>query len=145
LFFALDDLEYCLRIRRAGYRLLVDGEMMRECRQRYDRLGSNASRAPRADLPQHALWRQYYSTRNYIFAMRAFDRHDLARKETCRALGRAALSWVRGLEFGAACTMLQSRGIIDGYLGRMGRTVAPVAKYSSTEAPAVGHIAAPSV
>ncbi len=131
LFFGFEELEYCLRIRRAGYRLLVDGGMMKECRVRWGRLDWNPSRSKRGDLAPHALWRRYYSTRNYIFAMRTFERPDLARNEVLKAMGRAFLSWRRGPKFGSAFTALQLRGVVDGYRGHMGRTVVPTPKYQA--------------
>ena len=132
LFFGLEDLEYCLRIGNAGYRLLVSGEMMMELRARAGHL----NRSPRRSfVPHHSpasLWRQYYSTRSYIFAMNTtFRRPDLARRESLKAAARAFRSWSRGLKYGSACTALQLRAVVDGYLGHMGRTVSPMPKYSS--------------
>ena len=103
--------------------------MMKECRVRWGRLDWNPSRSQRGDLAPHALWRRYYSTRNYIFAMRTFERPDLARNEVLKAMGRAFLSWRRGPKFGSAFTALQLRGVVDGYRGHMGRTVVPTPKY----------------
>jgi glycosyltransferase involved in cell wall biosynthesis len=131
LFFGFEEFEYCLRIRGAGYRLLVDGDMMKELRTRCGRLGRRAR--PRQIVPQHSydtIWRRYYSTRNYIFAMKmTFGRPDLARREVFKAMARACMSWGHGPRYGTAFTTLQLRGIIDGYLGRTGRTVLPIPKY----------------
>jgi GT2 family glycosyltransferase len=128
LFFGFEEPEYCLRIRRAGYRVLVDGDMMRECRVRWGRLDWTRSQTS-AEVSHHTIWRRYYSTRNYIYAMRNFERPDLARHEMLKSVGRAVLSWRRGLKFGCAFTLLQLRGVIDGYRGHMGRTVVPTPKY----------------
>jgi GT2 family glycosyltransferase len=133
-FFGLDDWEYCLRLRNAGYRLLVDGHLMRDYRARAGRLNFKRRRSL---LPRHSyqtIWRQYYSTRNYIFAMnQTFQHPNLARRETLRALGRAFFSWGRGPKYGLAFTNLQIRGVLDGYLGRMGRTVLPQPKYKGNK------------
>ena len=130
LFFGFEEFEYCLRIRRAGYRLLVDGDMMKECRARCGRLGWTR---PRHVLPHHSyetIWRRDYSTRNYIFAMKStFRRPDLARREVFKAIVRACMSWGHGPRYGSAFTRLQLRGIVDGYFGRTGRTVSPIPKY----------------
>jgi GT2 family glycosyltransferase len=135
LFFGFEELEYCLRMRRAGYRVLVDGAMMRECRERAGRLDWRPSRSKRPALSPHTIWRRYYSTRNYIFAMRTFERPDLARKESLKAVARAVLSWGRGPRFGSAFTILQLRGVVDGYRGCMGRTVVPAPKYPAPNGP----------
>lgn len=127
LFFGLEEIEYCLRLRRAGYRLAVDGDLMREYRRDSGRLGLPSS--PRRSLVPRsrvAPWRQYYSTRNYIHLMRCqFGRPNLARREAFRALWRAAASWMRGFAFGRDFAGLQLRAVIDGYRGKLGRTVTP--------------------
>jgi hypothetical protein len=68
-------------------------------------------------------------TRNYIYRMtRTFGRRDLARREAVKAVGRSAASWLNGPRYGARYTSLQFRGVVDGYRGRLGRTVEPQAK-----------------
>ena len=132
LFFGLEEIEYCLRIRRAGYHLLVDGGLMQAKRAMFDRLNMKQPRLTAAALQKNysSLWRRYYTTRNYIFTMNeTFQRPDLARRETLKSFARAFFSWARGPKYGAAFCNLQMRGVVDGYLGRMGRTVMPNAKY----------------
>jgi GT2 family glycosyltransferase len=131
LFFGFEEPEYCLRLRRAGYRLLVDGELMRVYRTRAGRMNLAQARVPH--LPdRHALWREYYSTRNYIYAMRAeFGRPDLALRQSVRTVGKMGLAFGRGMRYGAAYARQQARGIVDGWRGRLGRTVLPVAKRPS--------------
>lgn len=132
LFFGHYEPEYCLRIRRAGYRLLVNGPLMREHRERFGRTGLG-SRA-RLDLipryPLHQIWQRYYRTRNYIYFMRrTFGRPDLARREAVKALVRCSTACLRGPSYAYRFAQLQLRGIVDGYRDRLGRTIAPSAKY----------------
>lgn len=130
LFFGYPDLEYSLRIRRAGYRLLVDSELMRRHRSESGRLGITLRRSPRPRRPRAAIWRSYYTTRNYISMMRTtFDRPDLARREAARALGRTVASWSRGPGYGMEFTRLQLKALADGFAGRLGPQVPPRAKY----------------
>ena len=128
LFFGLEEIEYCLRMRRSGFQLMVDGTLAFECRD----LSGHLSRIPGRDLlrrhPEAALWRRYYATRNYVYLMsRTFGRRDLAARETAKALLRAATGWRYGIRYGAAMSRFQWRGIIDGWRGRLGLTVAPSA------------------
>ncbi len=128
-FFGFYDPLYCLRIGQAGYRLMVDGDLLREYRTHAGRLDLRRETVWRPRDPYHAVWRRYYVTRNYIYRMnRTFDRPDLARREARKALARAASSWMRGPRYGARFTTLQLRGVLDGYRGRLGRTVEPQPK-----------------
>lgn len=129
LFFGHEEQDFCLRLRRAGWRLWVDGAMMHERRRRAGRLGLTVRRSPLPRFPLDALWRQYYSTRNYIFMTReTFGRPDLARRETAKAAVRIAAAWLRGPVYGARFSALQARAVLDGWAGRMGRTVEPQPK-----------------
>jgi hypothetical protein len=102
---------------------------MREYREKKGHLNWRRPRTVRPRHPYRGVWRQYYSTRNYIFAMRrTFDRPRLARREAVKAVARTCSSWCRGPRYGFAFTRLQLRGVFDGYRGRMGRTVLPMAK-----------------
>lgn len=129
LFFGFYDPLYCLRIRTAGYRIVIPGEMALESRARAGRLDFERKPAFRPRDPEHAIWRRYYVTRNYIHEMRrTFDRPALARREAFKALARSTTAWFRGPRYGARFTTLELRGILDGYRDRLGRTVEPVAK-----------------
>lgn len=129
LFFGYPDLEYCLRIRKTGFKLLVDADLMHKHRADAGRLNLKRRQSLLPSRSYDSIWRNYYTTRSYIFMMtQTFNRPDLARRETLKAIGRMLMSWKRGLKYGAAFTGYQLRGVVDGYLGRLGRTVMPKAK-----------------
>lgn len=133
LFFGFEDPEYCLRVRRAGYRLWVDGELMRIYREAAGRIGLELRRAVAPFHSADRLWRRYYVTRNYIHVMRrTFNRPDLARREAARAVLRTMAAWRRGPGYALRFGRLQLRGLLDGYRGRLGCTVAPEAKVYTT-------------
>lgn len=75
LFFGYEEMEYCLRWRRSGIRLLVDGELMRRYGELAGRLGHVRRREAARRYPHSTLWRRYYATRNYVHLMlRTFGR-----------------------------------------------------------------------
>lgn len=130
LFFGLDDFVYCLRARRNSYRVVVNGEALHAARAKADRLGLTAERRTLvATDPFHALWRRYYVTRNYIHTMRTcFDEPRLARRMALKSVVQSVLSFGRGPRYGGRYSAMQLRGVVDGYRGRMGRTIPPVTK-----------------
>lgn len=131
LFFGFWDPLYCLSIRQAGFRLLVDGELMHECRRLARRLDLVTTRTWRPSDPPSGLWRRYYVTRNYIHRMRThFARPDLARRAAARGVARSATAFGRGPAYGMTYARYTGRGIIDGYRGRLGRNVEPQPKTS---------------
>jgi glycosyltransferase involved in cell wall biosynthesis len=126
LFFGFEELEYCLRMRLEGYRLLVDGELMLESRARFGRLGLTERQAWVGLGTNSTAWsrRQYYSTRNYIYMMNHIFRHpELSRKQAFKAIAKACLSYAKLTKHGIEYSNLQLRAIWDGYSGRMGRTI----------------------
>ena len=126
LFFGYPDVEYCLRIRRAGFSLLVDGDLMKTHRQKTNRLNFHRRKSLVPPRQYRSIWRNYYTTRNYINMMkRTFNRPDLAIRESMKVILRVPLSWARGPKYGVAFSRLQLRAVWDGYLGRMGRTIMP--------------------
>jgi len=129
LFFGFEDPEYCLRIRRAGFRLVVDGGLMHSYREAAGRLAIKTTRRWLPSAKRSTLWRRYYVTRNYIHAMRkTFQRPDLARREATKALGRSLLAWSRGPRYGWSFARHQLLGVAHGYTEKLGRTIAPEPK-----------------
>jgi glycosyltransferase involved in cell wall biosynthesis len=128
-FFGHYDPFYCLEMADAGFRIMIDGDLMREYRQLADRMNLVVRRSV---VPRHgygAIWRRYYVTRNYIYAMRSvFRRPRLARRELGKAMTRCVTSWARGPRYAVRFNTLQVRAVVDGYRGRLGRTVDPRAE-----------------
>ncbi|MBI1299290.1 glycosyltransferase [bacterium] len=130
LFFGLYEPEYCLRIRRSGFRLIVDGEFMLQHRTVAGRENSTPKRSLIPPYNFNNMWQRYYRTRNYIHMMRrTFHRPDLARREALKAMARTVTAWGKGPRYGLEFGQLQLQGVVDGYQDRMGRTISPRPKY----------------
>lgn len=115
-FFGMTEVEYGRRIRQAG---LLQWETPVEA---YDYLRSSEDPA----LAQRRGWRRYYSVRNHV-RMHLEDRRHVAAASTALVRGLISPTY-RALARrpGARDDMLLSRrGVIDAYLGRLGRTVDP--------------------
>jgi rhamnopyranosyl-N-acetylglucosaminyl-diphospho-decaprenol beta-1,3/1,4-galactofuranosyltransferase len=110
-FSMMEDVEYPLRARRAGFEVLVTN---RDLMQR-EHLGS---------APGTALWRSYYQSRNHVRLALDFRSPSLLFGCAARQ-ARFLVAAVRAPDRRWQRLKLRSRGVWDGALGRMGRRVEP--------------------
>ncbi|MDP8930563.1 MAG: glycosyltransferase [Actinomycetota bacterium] len=73
-FFGFEDFDFWLRMRQAGFRLLLDVDAARTVNPRYVFRAQNAVTRPHRPAPADEIWRSYYSTRNH-FALRRLHGH----------------------------------------------------------------------
>jgi glycosyltransferase involved in cell wall biosynthesis len=123
LFFGHGELEYGLRLRKAGYTLYAHGELLRARRAAQDRLGLTVQ--PSKSLGP-VMWRRYYVLRNLIHMMRLHGRRDTAlRVSLVQGLGKPLANLPRHPRLALAHLRLNTRAVIDGWRGVVGRTVEP--------------------
>jgi glycosyltransferase involved in cell wall biosynthesis len=132
LFFGFEELEYGLRLRRAGWSLYADGERWRRRRLAAGRLGVEGGPSRRLAEP---TWRRYYGLRNLIHILLAARRRAAAIRVTLLAgLGKPLLNTPRHPGRSIRHLQLNWRACRDGWAGRLGRTVEP-----EVPAPAEAH------
>jgi rhamnopyranosyl-N-acetylglucosaminyl-diphospho-decaprenol beta-1,3/1,4-galactofuranosyltransferase len=120
LFFGFEELEYGLRLRAAGERLVVPGAMALSRREQRGRVGLG----PRVPSKGGMAWRRYYSARNLLLITRRYA----GRRAGARALARSALAGpVRSLVLLRRPDLARAslRGSLDALRGRTGRTIEP--------------------
>jgi len=123
LFFGFEELEFGLRMRRAGFALYADGDEWRTWRSTWGRLGIAVR--PAAALGEPG-WRRYYALRNLIAILRAAGSIRGALRVTLvLGLAKPLRNLVRRPRLAAAHLALGWRATRDGWMGRMGRTVEP--------------------
>jgi glycosyltransferase involved in cell wall biosynthesis len=123
LFFGCDDLEYGLRLRRAGYRLYAPGALWLQLRRKWGHTGMEVRPGVALGEP---TWRRYYSLRNTIHILRAFGATSAAIRVTAlqgllKPLANMATSPRRAWRH----LKLNLRACRDGWTGRLGRTLEP--------------------
>ena len=134
LFFGLEELEFGLRLGRAGYSLYAHGPSWYEGRVRGGRLGVRI--APTRSLSE-PTWRRYYSLRNLVWILRAIGRPRSALRVTAIAGVAKPLANLPVQPRAAYCHLrLNLAACRDGWMNRMGRTVEPAG--SASESRAVG-------
>ncbi len=124
LFINFEELDYGLRLEDKGYTLYAHGDLWRRERAHYGR--TNPQLAPSRQLGD-VSWRRYYSTRNLIFLMR-HRRPSVALRISLVNIAKPLYNLPRSPRLAWEHLRLNTRAVIDAYLGNMGRTLAPAPK-----------------
>jgi glycosyltransferase involved in cell wall biosynthesis len=121
LFFGFEELEYGLRLRAANWRVVIHGGLTREVRALHGRtgLGIDARSAHEPSPP----WRRYYSTRNLVLISRLHGTRVAPVVMSARAIAGGSLAVLRARRLSAGTASW--KGLLDGWIGRFGRTVEP--------------------
>lgn len=120
LFFGCEELEYGLRLRAAGWRLVVGGPIVQFVR----RLNQREQLGRRTAGHGLASWRRYYSARNLVVVTRRYGGRLPSLVAALHAgPGSGVRSIVRSGRFGEA--WMAVRGAFDGLRGRVGRVFEP--------------------
>jgi len=123
LFFGFEELEFGLRLGRAGWSLYGHGPRWHAGRRAGGRLGHTATPSRALDEP---TWRRYYSLRNLIYILRARGRSGAALRVTAvTGFAKPAMNLARTPGLAWRHLRVNARASRDGWTGRMGRTVEP--------------------
>jgi len=123
LFFGFDDLEYGLRMKAAGYSIYAHGDLWLEQRAWNRRLQLTVRPSTGLDEPS---WRRYYGLRNLIAILRAAGETPAAVRVTLvTGLAKPVVNLPRRPGLAARTLALNARACLDGWIGRMGRTLEP--------------------
>lgn len=122
LFFGLSEIEFGLRLTRAGYSFYANGDIWRRRREETGRLGLDLHPGWRLGPTG---WRRYYVLRNSIYMLRRFGHPTTALRVTLVNIGKPLVNLP--LDPRAAIQHLATnlRACRDGWTGRMGRRVEP--------------------
>jgi GT2 family glycosyltransferase len=119
IFFGFEELEFDLKLHKAGYTLLVDKENFYRHRKLYNRLNI---RQPLFIKKNHKqLIRDYYSTRNLLFIMHQ-NRFFLA--FVCvifRVLFKSLAGFIYGPFYGLRNLKYQASGVLHFFTGKYGQ------------------------
>jgi glycosyltransferase involved in cell wall biosynthesis len=130
LFFSFDDLDFGLRLRDHGYHAVIDGSIAHWARAYFGRLATDGG-VPRNAQPA-APWRRYYSLRNLVYLLRVRGcRRAALRVSTIDGLLKALVVALRQPRQAWPHVRFAVKAVADGWSGRLGRRVPPVARGST--------------
>jgi glycosyltransferase involved in cell wall biosynthesis len=120
LFFGFEELEFNLRVKEKGFKILVAGELIKDLREFWNR--ANHSRKLLGIQGSKSLWRQYYSVRNIIYILKYHKVNVFwIIKYTVKNLIKAFVSLRFGITHCLNYRRLTIMGIWDGYKRKLGK------------------------
>jgi rhamnopyranosyl-N-acetylglucosaminyl-diphospho-decaprenol beta-1,3/1,4-galactofuranosyltransferase len=126
LFFGFEEFEYGMRLADSGFLVYAHGDLWLRERTHHRRLN-------RRSRPDRRLgevnWRRYYSLRNLVYIMRRHGSRQAALRLSLIGLGKPVYNVPRSPRLAWKHLQLNARAVADAYLGHMGRTVEPPAKW----------------
>lgn len=123
LFFGGEELEYGLRLRKAGFSLYADASLWRQAQRADGKIGLDVR--PSLRLSEFN-WRRYYDLRNLLHMLRSFHRTGTAiRILLIRGLGKPLGNLLVNPAVAVTHLKMNLRASRDAWLGRMGRTIEP--------------------
>ncbi len=120
LFFHFEELDFGLRLRAGGWRLVLARDVTLRTRSATGRLGLG----PRARVARRSTaWRTYYAARNEVLVARRHGALTAPFVVTARLVAGGAVHALRSRTIEGVPPRVH--GLVDGWRGRTGRTVEP--------------------
>jgi len=118
LFFGFEELDFCLKIRKAGLKIMVSSELFIRAREKYNRISFTKSIYHKSDLIY--LKRQYYSLRNLLIILKREQLYPAYVFNLLKGLGKSLWGFRYGWEYGMKNFLYLVQGIRDSWLVRLG-------------------------
>jgi GT2 family glycosyltransferase len=122
LFFGFEELDFCLRVSNNGFRILFDGSKLLKQRVQEGKTASSYRWKGHSFGIKERLWRQYYSTRNLLFVLRANRFWSALILQILRTVTKSIYGFRYGWSYGIKQFRIQALAMIHFSFGRFGQT-----------------------
>ena len=119
LFFGFEELDFDLRMQEAGYVLLVDKELYKRHRLKFNRIGLKIKRGIMKD--EKRIWRDYYSIRNSLIILKKNKLFSAFFITILRSFLKVISGFRYGIAYGIANARVILYAIIHFLLGKRGK------------------------
>lgn len=119
MFFGFEELDFCLKVKRKGYAIVVDSGLFLEARTKYGRLSFER---PLYQKKTH-LVREYYSLRNLLFIADSVSLPNMKANVQFKWFLKAFYGFRYGLSYGLNNMKMISLAFWHYWRGRMGKTL----------------------
>jgi GT2 family glycosyltransferase len=127
LFFGFEELDFGLALKRAGFSIMISGELHFMHRELAGRLNLHKNLYFKRN--ENSIWREYYGVRNLLYIL-IYKELNLIGAIICffRNIIKSVGVFKFGFIYGIKMSSLILRGLLDGLLGRMGMRILPITK-----------------
>ncbi|HYC84124.1 MAG TPA: glycosyltransferase [Chryseosolibacter sp.] len=121
LFFGFEELDFCIRIREKGFRIIVDGERFYQYRAVAGNLNKKAKVLNLRNSRMYAL-REYYGKRNLIYIYKKHRMFAALLNLVLKTVVKSLAGFRYGFRFGALNMRMMLTSLMHGLVSRMGKT-----------------------
>jgi GT2 family glycosyltransferase len=118
-FFGFEELDFCLKVQQAGFKIMVSSELFTRAREKYNRLNYKRPMYIKKEIIM--LRRQYYSMRNLLVILRK-ERLYIAYVYTIsKGMIKSLVGFRYGWKYGSINFSMMFWGIVDSMNGTMNK------------------------
>lgn len=119
LFFGFEELDFDLRIKEAGYSILVDKVFYKKHRLYWSRTNLKIKKGTKKD--EKRIWRDYYSLRNNLIILRKHALHRAVLASLMRAIIKMVSGYRFGFSYGFKNFQVVLKAVIHFIIGKKGK------------------------
>lgn len=122
LFFGFEELDFCLKVKQAGFRVVIDGEAMFNGRKSRGLTDANYRWKGTSTLGDESkVWRHYYSTRNLLIILRKNGYFSAVLTVFLKSVAKSFYGFRFGLPYGTKNFRAQWAALLHFVFGVTGR------------------------
>jgi GT2 family glycosyltransferase len=122
LFFGFEEFDFCFRVRKAGFKIVVDGDLF----YRYREVSGNLNKKRKLlnlKTSNTYLAREYYSKRNLLYIFKKNNLFLPLLNLILRSLLKGLIGFRHGISFGFKNLRMVFRALFHGLTSTMGKTI----------------------
>lgn len=120
LFFGFEELDFCLKVKKAGFSIRASTDLFNRSREKYYRVDFVKPLYVKKDIKR--LIRQYYSTRNILVILFRHELYLAFSYNLCKSFIKSLVGFQYGLVYGQRNFALILKAVKDGLLNRLGES-----------------------
>lgn len=121
LFFGFEELDFCLRVKDAGFSILIDGQGILDARLNNGNNESNYRWRGKSFGRHDQLNRQYYSLRNLLVILKSRNEWLGFNFLLVKSFAKMIMAFRYGVHYGVKFGKSQSIAILHAYKGKLGQ------------------------